>query len=234
MAPTTAWNDCVRFAAAVRSVGGTGPAPLEGLLSSHEVLSAPARTEAPETAIMTAALRGELTPEKLTKLAGPAAAAANARAFLAELARNCENSLLGQWHREMKKVADEVLDSIRPAFDRHAAEIERTRELISVDSTAEQIIQTGRPELVTAWQELSGHIKVIAQIARIATQFGPRGGIFPQITEYALGENFRLVDAAICCTDGDIEHDSVAFNRPDPMGHRDSPWFKVPLRLHSI
>src|SRR5262249_7881947 len=142
--------------------------------------------------------------------------------------------MLGQFHRQVKTCADDILDSLREKWDRHAEAIEHAKTLFNAESSAEQIIAAGKPELVTAWQELSGHIKVITQIAHIATQFGPRNGIFPQITEYSLADNHRLTDTAICCTDGDLETDSAAFGRPDPMGHRDSPWFRTSLKLHSI
>src|SRR5262245_48955773 len=235
MAPTTCFTDCRRFAAAITAAGGVVPDALAHLLSAHELLSSPAATQRPEPDILTAALEGSLSAATLAKLAPTAAAAQMTQTYLRELARSSEHVLLGEWHRQMKAGgADQILGSLRERFDQHATAIATARELINPDSTAEQVIASGQSELVTAWQQLSGHIKVIAQIAHIATQFGPRGGIFPQITEYSLGENFRLTDSAIMCMSGDLEHDSAAFGRPDPMGHRDNPWFKVPLRLHSI
>ena len=58
-------------------------------------------------------------------------------------------------------------------------------------------------------------------------------GDFPQIREYAGGENFRLTDSAIMCCDGGILQESTLFQAPD-RGHKTSPWARVVLKLHGI
>jgi hypothetical protein len=132
-----------------------------------------------------------------------------------------------------RRAANAILDSLRGTFDRHARAIAHARSLINPESTAEQVIASGQPELVTAWQQLDGHLGVVAKIGVIAAQFGPRLGNFPQITEYAQGEGGRLADQAIMVTDGPLVTDSALFQRPD-QGHRSSPWFRTSLKLHSI
>jgi hypothetical protein len=58
--------------------------------------------------------------------------------------------------------------------------------------------------------------------------------MFPAVTEYALADNFRVDDRALFCADGhSLPLDSAPFLTPD-QGHRTSPWFRVPLRLHSL
>jgi len=95
-------------------------------------------------------------------------------------------------------------------------------------------LRTAKPAAVTAWQGLDTHLATIDTIGRIAAQFGPRTGNFPQIEEYALGDGFRLDARAIWCTDGpNLELDSAVFRRPD-QGHRTSPWFRLPVRLHTV
>jgi hypothetical protein len=42
-----------------------------------------------------------------------------------------------------------------------------------------------------------------------------------------------LEGRAIFATDGSLESDCAAFRRPD-QGHRVSPWFRLPLKLHSV
>ena len=42
-----------------------------------------------------------------------------------------------------------------------------------------------------------------------------------------------LEDRAIFATDGSLESDCAAFRRPD-QGHRVTPWFRLPLKLHSV
>jgi hypothetical protein len=235
MAPTTNFTDCQRFAAAVSAAGGELPDKLRHLLSAYELLSSPAAAPQAEAPILDAALSGRLDRKTLDKLAEPAALASLTDAYKKDLAVRSSFILLGEWHRQVKGGgADAVLDSLRPAFDEHAQAIERARTLINPESTAEQVIESGQPELVTAWQGLNGHISAIGRIALVARAFGPRLGDFPQIVEYANADNFRLVDSAIMCADGaSLETDSAPFNRPD-AGHRSSPWFTVPLRLHTI
>ena len=96
------------------------------------------------------------------------------------------------------------------------------------------MIESGQPELVTAWQQLNGHISVVAKIGAIASQFGCRPSAqFPQIREYAQGDNFRLTDAGIMCTAGPLMLDSARFQQPD-QGHRTSPWARTELKLHTV
>jgi hypothetical protein len=236
MVLTTNWADARRFATAVQGAGGELPPALANLLTSFEVLAAPGPVQRPEDPILTHALAGTLDAKTLAKLAPAAASAAATRTYLAELARSSEHVLLGEWNRQLAAGgADQVLSSLRERFNRIAEEIAGARALISPDATAEMVIETGRPELVGAWQTLGGHVKAIARIAAVACQFGPRIGNFPQIREFTQGEGSRLTDQAILCTDGDLMADSALFGRPDPLGHRDSPWFRVgALRLHSI
>jgi hypothetical protein len=233
MAMTTNWRDCQRFADAVSAAGGQLPPPLANLLSAHTLLSSPAPTQRPDEAILTACLDGSLTAEKLAKLLPAAAAAAAANTYRQELARSSEHTLLGQFHREMKAGADQVLNSLRSNFDKHAKAIAEAASLFNAESTAEQIIEAGQPELVTAWQTLDGHIQVVARIAAVASQFGCRTAIFPQVQEYHLADNARIDDRALAVTDGPLLRDSALFGRPD-QGHRSSPFFRLPLRLHTV
>jgi hypothetical protein len=234
MAPTTNFADCQRFATAVSAAGGTAPPALAGLLSAYDLLSSPGASQRPEDSIIEHALHGMLTAKKLAELAPAAATAAATAGYLRQLAENSAHILLGQWHRNMKAGgADEILDSLRPTYGKAAAAIAKARNLIDPESSAEQILANGEPELVQAWQQLDEHLRVVARIGAIAAQFGPRLGNYAQIEEYPLGEGFRLDDRAIMCTAGSLVTDSGLFQRPD-QGHRTSPWFRITLRLHTI
>jgi hypothetical protein len=235
MAPTTSFRDCQRFAQSVAAAGGRVPDTLGRLLQAHELLSSPAATQRPEDAILDAVLDGSLTAEKLAQLAPAAASAAATASYLKTLARDSEHVLLGEWHRQINAgSADEVLTSLRKRFDEHAKAIAHARTLIDPESNAEQILASGQPELVSAWQALSGHIQIVSKIGAVAAQFGPRLGAFPQVDEYSLAENARLSDSAIFCGCGpSVVADSAPFMRPD-QGHRTSPWFRISLRLNSI
>jgi hypothetical protein len=231
---TTDFRDCQRFADAITSVGGTVPPPLANLLSAHTLLASPASAQRPETDILTHALDGTLDQKMLDKLLAAAATAQIVNTYRAELARQSEHTLLGQFHRELEAGAgEEILDSMRERFDENAQAIAKARSLIDPESSAEHILASAAPEMVEAWQTLDGHLRVVNKIAAIASQFGPRLGSFPQITEYSLGHNHLLEDRAIMCTDGPLLADSAAFRRPD-QGHRTSPWSRVALRLHTV
>jgi hypothetical protein len=131
MTATTDIRDCVKLAAAVKSLGGAVPDPLQYLLSAHALLSSPAATPHPESAIVDAALDGSLTEAKLQELLPVAATAAMTAGYARQLARDCEHVLIGAWHRAMKAgAADQVLDSLRKNFTTHAKAIAHARELI--------------------------------------------------------------------------------------------------------
>ena len=54
------------------------------------------------------------------------------------------------------------------------------------------------------------------KIGAIASAFGPTIGSFPQIVPYANAEGFRLADAAIMCTAGDLVTDGPTVRSPRP------------------
>ena len=238
MPKATNFHDCKRFAASVAAAGGTLPQTLENLIQAHDVLAdataLPVATARPESAIVDCALQGTLNAEKLTKLLPAAASAAAVNEYAKTLAGSVERVLLGAWHREMESGgADLILDSMRSTFDRHAKDIAKARSLFSAESSAEHVLASGEPAVVTAWQGLTGHLTVVSKIAVVAREFGPRLGDYPQIVEYAGGDGHTLDDTAIMVADGGLQADSAHFQRPD-QGHRSSPLFKVSLRLHTI
>jgi hypothetical protein len=176
---TTDFRDAVRLAGAITALGAEVPAVLGHLLTSYEVLSTPAPSGRPEDEIMDCALGGKLTAKRLAELAPAAAAAASTIAYIRELARNSEHTLLGAWHREIAAgAADAILDSLRPNFVKHAAAIEEARSMINAESSAEQILATAQPGLVDVWQQLPTHLSVVSKIGAIAAQFGCRTAIF--------------------------------------------------------
>ena len=111
---------------------------------------------------------------------------------------------------------DAIFYSLRPSYERLPRR-SRKRENDPGRHARRTNLRTAKPAAVTAWQGLDTHLATIDTIGRIAAQFGPRTGNFPQIEEYALGDGFRLDDRAIWCTDGpNLELDSAVFRRPGP------------------
>jgi hypothetical protein len=236
MPPTTSFNDCQRFAAAITAAGGRLPDPLRHLLSAHELLITPPAVQSPENDIMDAVLDGTLDRKLLDKLAPIAASAASTNAYLRDLAGRSENLLVGAWHRAIAHgAADQILDSLRPNFAKHAAAIAKARSLFDAESSAEAILANGEPAVMQAWQVLSEHVTAVTRIAAIAAQFGCRPPAqFPQVVEYNLAENFKIDDRALACTSGELLADSGLFGRPD-QGHRTSPFFRAGgLQLHTV
>jgi hypothetical protein len=111
----------------------------------------------------------------LARLAPKAASASVTAAYLADLARRSENVLLGTWHRVLAAgAAEEVIKSLQSNFNRHAKEVAHAKGLIDPESSPEAILASGEPGVIAAWQGLNAHLKVITQIASVASQFGCR------------------------------------------------------------
>lgn len=122
---------------------------------------------------------------------------------------------------------------MRSKFTAHAEEIE-ARGLFTPESVPAEILASADAATIAAWQQLPAHIEGVAVIGGIARQFGCRLGQFPQVTEWATADNFRIDDRALFCADGpDVAIDSAPFMSPD-TGRVTSPYFRVPLRLNSI
>ena len=119
----------------------------------------------------------------LDKLLPTAATADLVNKYRGELGRRAEHVLIGEWHRQLEADgADLGLNSLRSVFDRHAAAIAKARSLFNSESSAEHVIATGEPELITAWNSLPTHVKAIKRIAAVASMFGSRPTAqFPQI-----------------------------------------------------
>ena len=236
MPPTSQLHDCRTFAQSVTGAGGELPAPLQRLLDAHALLTSPRAAEDSANAILDAAADGTLDQKLLDKLLPAAAAAATANTYRQELASRAERMLVQRWYRLLRGgMADLVLDSLRPEFDRRAAAIAEAKAVgINAESTLEHLVATGEPGLLAAWNELHGHIRAITAIAAVAAQFGSRPtATFPQVKEFTPGHVHLLDDRALMCCDGGLLGDSSLFRRPD-TGHRTSPFFRTALKLHTI
>ena len=206
MPTTTDIRDCEKLATAIVACGGVVPDPLGYLLSAHRLLSRPQAVQRPETAILTAALDGDLDQRTLDRLLPAAATAAMVNGYRVELARDSEHVLLGAFHRELAAGGPTtLLDSLRANFDSHAGRSRRLGGCSTPQSTPDEVLASGQPELVTAWQQLNGHLAVVAKICAVASQFGCRPQAqFPRVKEFALGDTFKIDDRALMCTTGPL------------------------------
>ena len=159
-------------------------------LAAHTLLSGPRAAEAPERDILTHALGGNLDEKTLDRLLAAAATAQMVNAYRVDLALRSEHVLVGEWHRQLEGgCADEILDAVRGKFQAAADQIARAPTLIPMQSSPEHILATAGDGALEAWRTLDEHIRIVDVIGtRIAAQFGPRLGAFPQVTEFPLGD----------------------------------------------
>jgi hypothetical protein len=179
-------------------------------------------------------LNGSLDAKTLDRLVVAAATTKMVTAYRGDLALRSEHVLVGEWHSQLEAgAADQILDSVRKKFQAAAEQIAHARTLIPMQSSPEHILATAGDGALEAWRTLDEHIRIVDVIAtRIAAQFGPRLGNFPQVTEFALADGHRLEDRALFATAGDLETDSSSFRKPG--SHRNSPWCATELRLNTI
>jgi hypothetical protein len=233
MPATTSLRDCSALVTATQEAGGKVPKVLTNILAGAALLNTHSTVSDPARAIVAASTDGTLTAEKLGELVTEAARAQVVNTYIGELRQRSERMFTEEFHRALREGAcDELLNSLRPAWDGHAAAIAEARSEINSESTAEHILASGSPRLVECWQQLPEHLDALNQIAAVARQFGPRLGNFPMIREYANSDGFRLEDSAIWCACGGLEAESAAFRRPGT--HRSSPLFNVTLRLNTL
>ena len=234
MPPTASLRDCAQLVAATREAGGQIPAVLQNIIDGARLLDTRPAPVDPAHTIVKAAVDGSLTAEKLDELLVTAAGQQQVAGYACEVRQRSERLFTEEFHRALKDGAcDELLDTMRPIWDEHAAAVTEARSEINPESSAEHVLASGSPKLVECWQSLPGHLAALDRIAAVARQFGPRVGNFPMIREFANSDNFRLEDAAIMCTDGGLEADSACFRRPGAQP-RQHPLFAVSLRLHTV
>jgi hypothetical protein len=231
-------TDARALAVSITSAAGTVPAPLSRLLSTADLLMAPGAAAAPLQPVVDAALRGELDQRKLDKMLDAAAQQAAAANFRKELRQIAEPAVVQAFHQELKNNggADLVLDSLRDQFTKHAQAIEVARDLIPRETDLSQWLADAKPQAVTAWQQLPGHLSVLDRIGRIVASFGSRPSAhFPLFAETGYSDSRLVSDVALFCANGDsLAADSAPFLRLGPAAHRASPWFAVPLRLNTV
>jgi hypothetical protein len=234
MPATTSLRDCSQLVTATREAGGKAPKVLTNILAGAQLLDAHSAVIDPARAIVAASADGTLTGEKLGELITEAAHTQMVNTYLGELRQRSERMFVEQFHKALRSGAcDELLGTLRPIWDEHAAAVGQAKHQISPESSVEHIIMSGDSGLVECWQQLPEHLAALNRIALVARQFGPRVGNFPLVREFAnAADNYKLEDSAIWCAAGNLEADSAAFRRPGT--HRQSPLFNVTLRLNTL
>ena len=240
----TSFADARQLVADVESLGGKAPKTLHNLLDAHAALTAPpAPASDPLATILDAATDGTLSAKKLAELIDASAQSRAAETFRGDLARRAAGELVRRFGVELLNgAADEILDSLRPAFEQAAATIDEALQLVDLSQPYEEFVNSADPDQLAAYQRLRPAAATIDQIVSLATRFGPRSLSWPLIVSPVEG---GIYDAFVPVEDralfvvppgGSIGSWSNMWRSYNPggMGMRTSPWMTGGLRLNSV
>lgn len=220
---------------AVTTAGGTLPDTLANLLKAAEEIHAAANKPAgdPLAGLADAAAAGKATAAKIQSafdLAGTQAAQAD---HAQRTQREAERAVMSRFRRELVNGgADQILDSLRPAFDEHIAGIAAIAENIDIHGhTPESFLNIATPKTLALWQSIGTHVDALDRIAAVTDLLAhnsearviprPDGGT--RLTTRLTALRGR---ALYCGSDQlavDDAHDIWRTNGP----HRRSAWFKL-------
>ena len=100
--------------------------------------------------IVDAAADGTLAADRITDLIAEAARAQSIATYTGELRQRTERLFVGAFYEALQDgAADEILDSLRPAFDTAAEAIAQARDLIPVETAAEAFLHSASPRPCT-------------------------------------------------------------------------------------
>ena len=117
-------RDAQQFVDDVEKAGGRVPDVLANVLSGEALLKAHGTPTDPARAIVDAAVDGTLTESTVAELIGQAAMAQMIASYGGDLRRRAERMFVDAFFSELQHgAADEILDSLRPAFDTAAEAI---------------------------------------------------------------------------------------------------------------
>ncbi|WP_100480711.1 hypothetical protein [Mycobacteroides abscessus] len=193
----------------VTELGGTIPQQITNLLESQAIIQgeggSPSRSGIDD--ILDAAEKGSLTAGKADELLKTAAARQHAIQFRAELARASEPAIMARVGRILVKGgADEIIDSLRPAFNEAVATMDECLELVDLSTNYNTFVNEASPDQLLAFQRLREAAEVSGRILTfVARTFGPRSLEFPVIPDIKGGEigyQFTAIpDAALWTAD---------------------------------
>ena len=187
--------------------------------------------------ILDKALAGELDAKAVDLMLAAAATQQQIAEFRRDLRRIAEPAVVRRFHKALKDgCADEVLDSLRrPVFDEAAQGLARAKAAgINAESDPAHILSTGNSDTAAAWQDLPKHLAVVSRIGMITgiSAVGRRRNSRRSASTPAPRTSGSKIPR--CCAAPGIWSPSAMFARPDPIGHRTSPWARAILRLNTI
>lgn len=193
----------------VTELGGSIPQQITNLLEAQTIIrgegGGPSRSGI--DGILDAAEKGSLTADKADELLKAAAARQQMIQFRGELARASEPALMARVGRILVKGgADEIIDSLRPAFDEAVATMDESLESVDLSTDYNAFVNQASPDQLLAFQRLRGAAEISGRILTFVSKtFGPRSFEFPVIAEInggEVGHQFSAIpDAALWTAD---------------------------------
>jgi hypothetical protein len=235
-----AFSDIGRLLAAVEKCGVTPPRELTDVPRAAEKLAAATPIANPVEELLTAALDGRATPDKVDRALERTALAKLIAAERVSLDQRIGPELLQEFGRRLDNGGcDACLDLLRPQFTAAADTLSSARATIDLPSVDPQtFLDSARGAQLAAWQSLRPALSVLDRISLIAAAFGP-GGAFavvadPRQTDAGLRCGWLHDIGVMCCGSGLLQS-CAAFQRPHPIGDvPSSPWLRVTPHLHSV
>jgi hypothetical protein len=121
-----------------------------------------------------------LTEERVADLIGEAAKLQQRATYAGELGQRTERLFVAAFYEALRSgSADEILDSLRPAFGTAAEAIAAARHVILTEQPAEQFLADASRTAVTAWQGLDGHLDTDETIGRVCRSVRPESREVP-------------------------------------------------------
>ncbi|OHT82792.1 hypothetical protein [Mycobacteroides saopaulense] len=177
----------------VTELGGTIPQQIVYLIDSQTIIrgdgGGPSRSGIDD--ILDAAEKGSLTADKADELLKAAAARQQMIQFRAELARASEPAIMARVGRVLVKGgADEVIDSLRPAFDKAVSTMDECLELVDLSTDYNTFVNEASPDQLLAFQRLRGAAEVSGRILMfVSNTFGPDKDVpFPVLASIIGGD----------------------------------------------
>ncbi|MDO2976025.1 hypothetical protein P5V62_16735 [Mycobacteroides abscessus subsp. massiliense] len=171
----------------VIALGGKCPKSLADLIDAHDLIAQSQGTVPLAGSefgpVFDAAVAGKLTPKRLDDLTTAAAGERVRSQFRADL-RNAFGSEIVRRTGILlvNGGADEIIDSLRPAFTAAAAVIEHSLSLVDLDQDYPEFVHSASVDQLEAIQKIDAASIVTGDIlALVANKFGPRSHLFPLI-----------------------------------------------------
>ncbi|MBU9764747.1 hypothetical protein FR943_12930 [Mycobacterium sp. TNTM28] len=219
----------------VTAAGAQLPDVLTALLDAaneiHRADTNPA--DDPLTGLADAAADGKVTAAKITSAFTKAGAQAAQAATAQQTRLAAERAVMDRFARELRGGgADEIVNSLRPAFNAHIDGIRAIAEGIDNITTVdpEAFLATADAETLALWQSIPTHVSALDRIAGVADLF-THAGAARVITHRSSGTRLDGLDAIsgriLYCTTDQIDlTTAVGYWRANGPG-RHSAWFRL-------